>query len=314
MPFVNEEEDGSDIDYFPQYEHVTEKRGNSIRSFLERDDRKFFLIGGAAALVTFCVISYIMYSSSRPIDLDDLPVIRADPTPIKVKPPKNGQISHQDKIVYDNISGDSRNVVEKTAPPPEEVLSISEIDSNDALSAKEKKEIIEAFDKLAPEKEYKINYVKTSGSESSKSKTLKAVEENPPIKKVEPDESRIEESHKKKKIADLINNPKDIAAISKNGDVDIENAYDVSSLKRGGNIMLQIGSLPTKSAAEAEYKRVIRRNKFLKQFSKKIEKIDLGRKKGITYRIKVGPFKSKSDANKAISSLKRRGFSSYISR
>lgn len=310
-PFLDDDEN-TDLDYYKIEDNLnTSYSSNTIKSFFEKDDRKFFLIGGIAAIVTFCVISYIMYTSSKPIDLDDLPVIKADITPIKIKPPQNGQVSHQDKIVYDNISGDKRNIIEKMAPPPEEVLSISEIESKDSLSNKEKKDIINAFNELAPEKEYKINYVKVEESKAIKPNGVKIVEENPPIKRLSSMQNSTAVNclqKKKVRIRDLVTNNQDSHLN------DFDDSIFASSKVEERGIMLQVASLPTRSAADLEYKRLLNRNKILKNFGKKIEKVDLGKNKGITYRVKVGPFKNNADAKRAIALLKKNGFSAYISR
>lgn len=165
-PFLNEED-------FEDYEEIIEapKKEEGPReeiSFL-KNDRKFFVIGGIASFVAFASVVYFFYSSSKPVNLDDLPIIKADMTPIKVRPSNNAQVKHQDKIVYDNISGDiQRKDEEERVIQPEEILSISEMDSDGVLSAEEKRKIISAFDDLAPagmEKEYKINYVKNGNNE-----------------------------------------------------------------------------------------------------------------------------------------------------
>ena len=281
---------------------------------------KFFLVGGVASVITFAVISYVIYSSSKPIDLEDLPVIKADATPIKIRPPKNMQIDHQDKIVYDNISGNKRNTVEKIATPPEEVLSINEVESNNALSKEEKKKIISAFDDLAPEKEYKINCVKSADTQntakvaqnSTTVSNIKIVEDPaPPIKNANALSPPVK-NRKKTRIRDLVTANKNVAS----NDLD-ENWFDVAT---GGGAssstkttMVQVASLPTKREAEVEFKRLLGKNKTLRNLKKKVEKVDLGQKRGVRYRIKVGPM-SKQQAQQLVSILHKGGCSAYLVR
>jgi hypothetical protein len=299
-PFLDEEENDDDYDQIDE-QKLDEHR--TLRTLFLQDDKKFFLIGGSAAVVAFGVIAYVLYSNTRQIPLDELPVIKADATPLKMKPQHNEQISHQDKVVYDNISGSTRaSTVEKIIPPNEEVLSINEMDSSEHLSEAEKKNIIQAFDDLTPEKEYKINYIKSSvpktvdQSHLIKSNGIKIVEkELPPIKKIDGDDSR-----KKQKISSMTESKVEGKPLQTPG------VY-------GDNIMVQVASVGTKTSAEAEYKRISNRNKFLKNFGRKIIRVDLG-KKGIRYRILIGPFKKYGDAGKVISQLKNSGFSGYISR
>ena len=303
-PFLDDED-------FEEYEEIidgAEKEVQRKTSFL-RDDKKFFIIGGSASVIAFCSVAYFLYSNSKPIDLEDLPIIQADPTPIKVKPQKNTQVNHQDKIVYDNISGDKRKKEEEhVIAQPEEVLSISEMDSDGVLSEEEKQKIINAFDELAPEKEYKINYIKDGTKENSnhrvvESENVKIVEEKslPPINRVESKErnnattnNNVKDKKHKAKLADLVDQKASSAKV--------------------GTVMVQIASLPTKGGAEVEYKRIANKNKFIRNYGKKIYKVDLGRAKGSTYRIQIGPFKNNAEAQKVVSALKSNGCFAYISR
>ena len=228
--------------------------------------------------------------------------------PIKVKLQKNTQVNHQDKIVYDNISGNKRKKEEEhVIAQPEEVLSISEMDSDGVLSEEEKQKIINAFDELAPEKEYKINYVKNSAKENNnrrvvESENVKIVEEEslPPINRVSPKDDSTPNNGKNKKhktkLADLVEQKLP------------------SANSKTGTVMVQIASVPTKNGAEVEYKRIANKNKFIKNYGKKIYKVDLGRAKGSTYRIQVGPFKNNTEAQKVVSALKNNGCFAYISK
>ena len=87
-----------------------------------------------------------------------------------------------------------------------------------------------------------------------------------------------------------------------------------SASSKTGTVMVQIASLPTKNGAEVEYKRIANKNKFIKNYGKKIYKVDLGRAKGSTYRIQVGPFKNNAEAQKVVSALKKNGCFAYISK
>lgn len=302
-PFLDDED-------FEKYEEIidgAEKKVQRKTTFL-KDDKKFFIIGGSASVIAFCSVAYFLYSNSKPIDLEDLPIIQADPMPIKVKLQKNTQVNHQDKIVYDNISGNKRKKEEEhVIAQPEEVLSISEMDSDGVLSEEEKQKIINAFDELAPEKEYKINYVKNSAKENNnrrvvESENVKIVEEEslPPINRVSPKDDSTPNNGKNKKhktkLADLVEQKLP------------------SANSKTGTVMVQIASVPTKNGAEVEYKRIANKNKFIKNYGKKIYKVDLGRAKGSTYRIQVGPFKNNTEAQKVVSALKNNGCFAYISK
>ncbi|MDR1982579.1 MAG: SPOR domain-containing protein [Holosporaceae bacterium] len=300
-PFLDDEDD------YPIDIPKTSETKRNFRSNFFKNDRSFFIIGGGASVVAFCIVAFIIYYNSRPIDLEELPIISADSTPFKIKPPASEQVKHQDKTVYDNISGDKRKVEEKIAQPPEEILSIPEVEVGESLSDEEKQNIIKAFDDLAPQKEYKINYVK-QGVSKIKSDNLVVVENEyrPPINKIE-EKNKVEEikpslvaKKQKQRLKDVVEKT--------------SNTADVESGNRSSELMVQIASVTTKSAAEAEYRRILLKNKFLKGWGKKIFKIDLGESKGIRYRIQVGPFKTREEANKVVSLMGKSGFSAYISK
>ncbi|MDR2723688.1 MAG: SPOR domain-containing protein [Holosporaceae bacterium] len=298
-PFVDEEEEEG---YAAQI-FQTPKEGVGVRSQFFRNDKKLFLLGGGAVVAALVIISYILYSNSKPINLEELPIISADGTPFKVKPEIAEEVKHQDKIVYDNISGQKRVVQEKIAPPPEGILSIPEINNGESLSAEEKKNIIQAFDDLAPENEYQIEYVKDSSASKRNTSQIKSPglviveEDRPPFKKVEENNAHVVASKQK-------SSPKGFLA---------KNRSEHKTILENG-LFVQIASVATKSAAEIEYTRILSRNKFLRKHGKKIIKVDFGEKKGIKYRIQVGPFKNKEEADKIISKMKKNGFPAYISK
>ena len=338
-PFVeeNEEDIGYDID-----SDRSEFDSGMVSQFF-KNDRKYLFVGGTAVAIVFIAIIGIVRSSITPVNIEELPIIQAETTPIKEKPIKNNQVKHQDKIVYDNISGNHRKVVEKVVKQPEEVLSIPEMDVSDSLSAEDKKTIIQAFEDLAPDKEYKINYIEEhppinksiaredyvslTKEENATLKRLKnkkiltAKEKKqlniltqkisssykseiseevglPPVKSVTSSKRK-----KKRRLKDLVANRTKTEKLAEN-----------VSRSRKGTVMVQIASVSTKAAAESEYNRLVSRNRFLKGKGKNIYKVDLGPKKGVKYRIQVGPFKNKAEAKKIISAMRNNGCAAYISR
>jgi cell division protein FtsN len=255
------------------------------------------------AVAAFCIALAVLYSSSKPINLEELPVISAEKGPFKIKPTTNETVKHQDKSVYDNISGDKRKVEEKIIKQPEEVISIPEIDVGESVSAEEKKKIIRAFEDLAPEKEYRINYVK---------KNVPPIKSNDLI--IVEDEYRRPVNRLKD---DMATAPSSAAAAPKKTKQrisDLMKEKSAEDVRENGRFMVQIAAVDIKSAAETEYRRILFKNKFLKGLGKKVYKADLGRQKGIKYRIQVGPFRTREEANKIISAMKRNGFPAYISK
>jgi len=343
-PFVEENEEGLDYKVVSDSEF---ERGSVSHFF--KNDRKYLFIGGTAVAVVLIAIIGILNSRMAPVNIDELPVIQAERTPIKEKPVKNNQVKHQDKIIYDNISGNQRKVVEKIADQPESVLSIPEIDMSESLSAEDKKSIIQAFDDLAPE-EIKINYVEKHpkvnqpiGQESYDSLTDK---ENETLRRLK--NKRRLTAREKRQLETLTNkisnSYKSEISVEETAlppiNVSVGNSVNTKTSKkkkrrlkdsiadrtsnqklaeevsrsRRGDIMVQIASVETKASAESEYNRLVRKNRFLKGKGKKIYKVDLGPDKGVRYRIQVGPFKNKTEAKKIISAMRDNGCMAYISK
>ncbi len=346
-PFINENEE--DIVYNSQEDSDF---GKGMVSQFFQNDRKYWFIAGTAGAVLLIALVGIINSSMRAVNIDELPVIQAEKTPIKEKPIKNNRVKHQDKIIYDNISGDYRKVEEKLAKQPETVLSIPEIDVSESLSAEDKQTIIQAFDDLAPDKEYKINYVeehpKINKSVVQEDHEALTDSENATLRRLKnktrlTEQERIQLTALTNKITSsyksVVNydysTPNDSEALSpinhsvagvKNKkkrhrlkDLVIARAQNAKlaeevSRSRKGTIMVQIASVRSKAGAEVEYNRLLSKNRFLKGKGKKIYKVDLGPRKGVRYRIQVGPFKNKNEAKKIISALRDNGCSAYISK
>ena len=322
-PFLSEE----DYDFDNEIDGcvVEPKEINQYHRLIDanflKDDRKFFILGGAAAFFIFFIITYVMYFNSKPIDIEDLPLIQADATPFKIKPDVNNQVNHQDKIVYDNISGDKRVVKnEKIAPSPEEIMSLPEADSDTEVEDLPNSSM-QRIDAEAP----KETQLKTVNNVSQVDNLLIIENLDPPIKKVE-----INTSKQHKKIKDLIDAPKIVKdqKIKSHSETKIKTAHSVfngdklaKSAKlpreltgKKGNVMIQMAIVKTKAAAEAEYKRIVNKNKFLKSVGKKISKVDLGKKRGIRYKIQAGPYRTIAEAKKAVKMMQDNGFPVYVAK
>lgn len=294
MPFLD---DDKNEEYYSDdgLSHFESKR----KSGFDFSNKKFYLIGGGAAVVAFSLIVAYIYNGTKPVDLGELPVIQAEDTPIKVKAENNQQVDHQDKLVYDNISGNSRVLKERIAPKPEEPLDdYQTVPSDyDVLSPEETENIIREFDELAPKKRQQIS--ETEKKELGDIRKKIVTTERPPINNVE------------KKIISQLNKQKKNKKNKLNSKT--ESIVEKISKSPKGTVMVQVASVGSKSAAEAEYKRIIRKNPFLKNAGKRIARVDLG-SKGIKYRLQIGPFEDKKKATKAISLMKNNGFFGYISK
>lgn len=288
MPFL----DDSEEEYYSDDDRASfEPKSRKTRLL---GDKSFYVIGGVASLGAFLVVVAYIYNNSKPVDLGELPVIQAETGPVKLKPASNKQVEHQDKIVYDNISGDTRVIKEHIAPMPEEPAMDYTPPSNldeSILSKEEKDSIIREFDELAPKK----RSVLTVSAEDKRQLAQRRAERS----------GKSKSKDLKKVMSDSLQKTKK-SSVSETS-ADVPKRYDK------GSVMVQVASVDSKTAAEAEYKRLLRRNSFLKDAGKRIVKVDLG-VKGVKYRVQIGPFKNRKDANRIISLVKSNGFSAYVAR
>ncbi|MBQ3564749.1 MAG: SPOR domain-containing protein [Alphaproteobacteria bacterium] len=332
-PFIDEEESGERNESFQQFNF-------GATSAFFKNDRRYLFIGGTAVAILTITVIFLLKSNFTKVNIEELPVIRAEQTEFKEKPEFNKQVQHQDKIVYDNISGDKRVVVEKLAPKPENVLNIPEVDISESLSDEEKQNIIQAFDDLAPEKRYQIDYVqdhvKKDSSFALRSPDFPSLsrQENKQLQQLK---NKKHLSEKEKKLLKNLEK-KVVSAYKSEGDLLKEDSLppinrvsessnksfkktkkrlkDIvlsKSIATKGKLMVQIASVKSQHAAEEEYARIVARNRFLKGKGKRIFRVDLG-EKGIRYRIQVGPFNTTEDAKKIISAMKNNGCFAYISK
>lgn len=351
-PFIDEDNFLDDSPYDHKENNSVHK--NAISSYLLQEDKRFFVIGAAVSVIVFFIAIYMIYSNSKPVDLEELPVISADNTPIKVKPDHNDAVKHQDKVIYDNVSGNERKAPEHIVELPkninnvEEELSDSEEeeasslrskttanntpsmkqeldDNNDEVEAKNIKEknyekILKNSEAATPEKpiaavKKSTNSVAKTSSESIfvQENEREAQERDEQLDLEQNEDSAASESHEdtvaqKKRAQIRAKKEKNKLAAEK---LSVRKRIAKS---RTGSVMIQAGLLKTKIGAEKEYNRLVKKNDCLQGTGKKVVKVDLGKPRGVMYRLQIGPFKTKSDAKKVVATLKKRGFVTHLAK
>jgi hypothetical protein len=79
-------------------------------------------------MVFFAIVWFAWSSSQTTTDEGGMPLIKADNTPVKMRPEQPGgmAVPHQDKLIYDRLKADTGNTetaaVERLLPPPENPL------------------------------------------------------------------------------------------------------------------------------------------------------------------------------------------------
>ena len=117
------------------------------------------MTGIAAALALFVIFAlgawYALYEVgvNKPITAR-IPLIKADPGPLKVKPKHPGglKIPNQDKLVFERITPEIRTAgVEKLAPEPEEPIATNDVSTGNTPPQDSKRLIIpQSINKLKP--------------------------------------------------------------------------------------------------------------------------------------------------------------------
>lgn len=243
----------------------------------------------------------------------EVPIVRADLSPIKVRPDNPGglQVPDRDKLVYDRIQngGDNqgRATVERLLPPPENPLPIPKSEparvvpqptsnllasKNPSIDTTPKLKDVEAAIKPAPAPAAPaipktLNELKTKGP-TRLAKSTDVVTPTPEVPVVAP------------KSPTPTAAPKPVAAVA---------VQRPSSAQPPSNKVyrVQLAAARTSEAARKEWDRLRRSNlDVLGDLGLSVTKIDLGGTKGIFYRLRAGPLKDDKQARALCKALAKR--------
>jgi cell division protein FtsN len=206
------------------------------------------------------------------------PLIRADHSPIKVVPEKPGgmQVPHQDKTVYDRLSGKPETIeAERLLPPPEVIVKRPE----PTLESEPEKTV--------PEPEKIVEKVKT------------VIKEVPLVPKPTPAAPKPVVTKKKEPAAPVVKAaaeaPKPAVPASK-----------PKPLKKPGSHMIQVGAYRTAAKATTGWNSLVKANKaLLGGLSPLVVRADLG-SRGVFHRLRAGPVDGPEAAAALCSRLKKR--------
>lgn len=262
---------------------------------------------GAAAALLFVVFQQGVRTGGR----NAPPVIVAEAGPEKIKPEDPGglDVPHQDKTVYDRVSGEDPERVERLLPEPEEPVDISGLRSseapNDATANDTASDTAETGDPA-----------KTGGDEEIPAAALvsEAAKDLPSPK---PEVSAPEVS-----APEVVNEVEDIGDLIKSlpegeeepignsvAEVDegvVNRASGTIPSATSGAYVVQIGSFRGADLASGGWEALNRKNSdLLANLRPDIQLADLG-DKGIYYRLRIGPFATKAEAQALCTALKER--------
>lgn len=341
-PFVNEKslEDEKidisklDIDMISPNEYISPS--NEEGAIFESDDISFeklksdklvYAVGGVAVLCVLGIFAYLFTDHQKSVDVEELPVIKADYRPIKER--INAVKSHEDKKIYTYITTGNEQPVKKpqVIKQKDSVVSINELDKSQ-LTEEDKKMILKAFEDLAPNAKRrrivqdesitppkpvldtpKANVQPVSTSIPKKEQNVNRVVSllKKTIKKRSNGLNDLIKSYansntvpKKKNLKEFL---KEKRKTAERGTIDWKNNNIVPITP--GSIFVQLASLPSKEAAITEYSRLTRKHKVLNTMGHKFNRVQVGN--DYRYRIMIGPFRSKQEAGIAVRKMQDSG-------
>ncbi len=274
----------------------------------EANNSRSLFVGALAGLIMAGVVGWFVlaprYQNNNP---EDVPIIARPQGPVKIQPAEPGDVEFaaQERTVYDIIekrpaeeendkivtSAEEPNakgieqLVEKAAAQAMEDSKKETLAKAEANVEKAKTDVAEEKTKLEAKAEEAQKEVKLEVAEVAQE--VKEEKVNTESVKEELSEKKVEE---KAKLADT----------------------SATTIKKG-NWQVQLMSSPNKSAVEKSWATTQKKYSVLQGLPYEIEKADLGAK-GVYYRLKVGSFANKGDADNLCAQLKKSGGSCFVAK
>jgi hypothetical protein len=262
---------------------------------------RMVLLLAVVFVVAAVVLLYVVFQQGvRTGGRNAPPVIVADIGPEKIKPEDPGglEVPHQDKTVYDRVSGEDLDRVERLLPEPEEPVDVSGLRTGSSepiadVGADSVKEPV-AEEPVKPE--------------PVKVKTIKPQPKPTPVTPA-PEATA---TNKIETIDDLIQSlpdTEDDPIGNSVAEVDTASVNRVSGTipsATSGAYVVQVGSFKGAEMASGGWEALVRKNSdLLGELRPDIQLADLGAR-GVYYRLRIGPFETKEDAQNLCVALKAR--------
>lgn len=243
----------------------------------------------------------------------ELPIIKAEDGPSKIRPESAEKtiIEHEDKLVYNKISSDNNieQLEEKVLPGPEEPLSVEDYvsekkDNNDLNNTENLLSDNDLLEEVASDDEMILEDNLDNSSNE---------------KMIDLSEIKIEEKEDKDIFKEIISKPTIVP--KQKIKVDIKNSKNMTSAVNKINLSknisksddslssgysVQLASVKTTEQAQSVWDGV-KHIYLIKDHNVNFRKVDLGKKKGIYYRVQIGKFSNYSDASKLCDGIKSLG-------
>ena len=239
-----------------------------------------------------------------------VPLVTAEETPVKVRPEESGgvDVPDRDKYVYKSLT-DEEPEAEQLLPPPEEPMERPPIEVVEVAASEPAPEVMAEVEDAAmetatgqapappPLDELVVAEVATPMAEAEFMKEEAAVDEpsvEPSVEMV----AAIEEAPK-------ATEPEAAPAPAPEPEISSAVPEQNASLRAdSGRFLVQIGAAQNEAAANGEIARLAKKHpNILSLLSGIVIRADLG-DKGVWYRMRVGPFATRGDANGVCGQLK----------
>ena len=227
----------------------------------------------------------------------EVPLIKADAAPIKVRPATPGglDVPDRDKLVYDRIEGNGeRSVVERLLPPPETPAPLpapkpapkpAQKPEPQPVPQVPEKPVVDAPASPPPP----VPDVAKEEPAPSIADVMNAM--SPPPPPPEPEKPKV-----KPKPVEVPKPPQKVVA-----------AVQPSAAKTAGGYKVQLAAVRDQTKIDGEWKRLQRKHSdLLGPLSLDIMRADLGAAKGIYYRLRAGPVDSEAAARTLCKKLTER--------
>lgn len=277
------------------------------------------LLMGVVMLGAFASVVWIAYQQGAR-SADSAPVIAADPEPVRIERAADaGDQPANDREVYDNINGGEAAPVEALANGPEEPVSRDADDAIGQIAAAVDDTVSQAVDDAgealsgaADDAAAAVNDAITDDAVADRIAQLEAADQA--LKDDGDAADGAADDASAASDAPVVGErvtPPTQASQTQPEPVEVASnsaaATGGSSAALSGSHLVQVAAFRSEEEANAFWSRMAGKlDGYLDGKAKNIEVADLG-DRGVFYRLRIGPFASKSDASQYCSGLKERG-------
>ncbi len=238
---------------------------------------------------------------------DEPPVIVADAGPEKIEPDEPGglEIPHQDKLVYDRVSGEESETVENLLPESEEPIEVAGLreatpgaDSGDALD-----ELIRS------------TAVDEDSTDSASGDTVNVADASEVISEISPSVIDTQPAPTPERVVETILDVPDEKETPEAAELPAQPASTGSVSATSGAFVVQVGSFKGAELAVAGWERLKQKNEdLMPEMRPDVKVVDLGAEKGVWYRLRIGPFADKNSAASMCNALQARNQGCFVTK